>query len=663
VAQIERLKNNIKELEELLEVSERKSDILTNLLKEATAEFHLALDKVTISEANFRAIFENAPEAIYILDTDTQQILDCNPFTTEWLGYTRQELLAMRVEEFLEIPSENIQKNIQKAIDSGRVHIQERKFCKNDGTVADAEVTGAIVEYEGKKCFVSLVRDITERKRINELSRYKELFDNVSDPVFINDANGRFLEVNDVACDRFGYTRAELVRKSIKDLADPVQRELIADMGKKIQHSKTVQFELEMQTGSGKRIPYEFHARRIIYKNRPAVLSVARDLSVRKKMEETLIKTERLSAVGEMASGVAHNFNNLLQVIMGAGEAALTKLSTGEIMKCREAVESLVDASQHGADIVRRIKDFTLAKTDDTDKSKVFDLGELIADAVQLTKPLWANPATAHKYRLNFIRPLWGFVRGNPSELYEVLVNLIKNALEAMPAGGVVMIATENRNGRLYLSVSDTGDGVSEENLRRIFQPFFTTKGKRSSGLGLSSSYGIIKRHRGELTVRNRRNQGAVFTIMLPLAAFTSQDKTLKKDDNGDFRDARIKFLMVDDEINILKMMKMFFEDTDVVISTASTAEKGLQAIRNDRFDVILCDLGMDYMNGLEVSARAMEYARQSGHPKTPFLLYTGLDQKMEPAELERCGVDSIVRKPVSCAELLRIVQKLIRKQ
>ena len=120
MGQIERLENKIKELEELLEVSERKSDILTNLLKEATAEFHLAFDKVTISEANFRAIFENAPEAIYILDADTRQILDCNPFTAEWLGYARQELLAMQVEEILKAPSPQIQKNIQKAIDCGR---------------------------------------------------------------------------------------------------------------------------------------------------------------------------------------------------------------------------------------------------------------------------------------------------------------------------------------------------------------------------------------------------------------------------------------------------------------------------------------------------------------------------------------------------------------
>lgn len=660
--QIETLQNKIRDLENLLEVSERKSDILTNLLKEATAEFHLALDKVTISEANFRAIFENAPEAIYILDADTQQILDCNPFTCEWLGYTHPELFTMRVGDILETPSATIRKNIQTAITSGRVHIQERQFRKKNGTIADAEVTGAVVEYEGKKCFVSLVRDITERKRINELTRYKELFDNVSDPVFINDANGRFLEVNDVACDRFGYKRAELIHKSIKDIADPIQRKLIADMGRKIQRGETVQFELRMHTQSGEQTPFEFHARRITYKNKPAVLSVARDLSVRQKMEKVLIRTERLSAVGEMASGVAHNFNNLLQVIMGAGEAALTKLSTGEIRKCREAIVSLIDASQRGADIVKRIKDFTSDKTDDANQGKVFDVGELLADAVQLTKPLWANPAAAHKYRLNYIRPLWGFVRGNPSELYEVLVNLIKNALEAMPDGGIVTITTENRNECVYLSVADTGDGVSEKHLRRIFQPFFTTKGSQSSGLGLSSSYGIIKRHQGELIVRNRRRRGAVFTIRLPQAGMPPSETSQKQNDNGDSTDARVKFLMIDDEINILKMMTMFFEDTDVVISTASTAEKGLRAIRNDRFDVILCDLGMDHMNGLEVSAAATAHAHKQGNPKTPFLLYTGLDQQLAPDELKRCGVDHVVKKPVACEDLLRIIQNLIRK-
>ncbi|MGD2015849.1 MAG: PAS domain S-box protein, partial [Desulfobacterales bacterium] len=133
--------DRIKELEELLEVSERKSDILTNLLKEASAEFEQTLEQIKISESNFRAIFENAPESIYIVDIDTRQIMDCNPFTVEWLGYSRRELLSMKVDDILEQDARDIPENIRKAVDDGIVHIQERRFVKKNGRVVDAEVT------------------------------------------------------------------------------------------------------------------------------------------------------------------------------------------------------------------------------------------------------------------------------------------------------------------------------------------------------------------------------------------------------------------------------------------------------------------------------------------------------------------------------------------
>ncbi len=189
-----KLLKQITDLQELLEVSERKADILTNLLKEAGAEYDQTLQKIQVSEANFRAIFENAPEAIYIIDIDTRQILDCNPFIQKWLGYTREELLCLRLHEILEPGAENVSENIQKAVREGLVYVQERRFQKKDGTIVDAEVTGTIMDYEGKNCFVALIRDITERKQIEALSRYKELFESVSDVVFINDGQGRFLE-------------------------------------------------------------------------------------------------------------------------------------------------------------------------------------------------------------------------------------------------------------------------------------------------------------------------------------------------------------------------------------------------------------------------------------------------------------------------------------
>jgi PAS domain S-box-containing protein len=648
--------DRIKELEELLEVSERKSDILTNLLKEASAEFEQTLEQIKISESNFRAIFENAPEAIYIIDTDTHRIQDCNPFTVEWLGYSRQEILSMKVEDILAPDSPGIPENIRKAAADGRVHIQERRFIKNDGSIVDAETTGTLVEYQGKKSFVALVRDVTERKKIEALTRYRELFKSVSDPVFINDPKGRFLEVNDVACECFGYPRDRMLQKAVKDLAKPAQLDILFETGKRVLRGETVQFELDVVTKRGVAIPFEFHARQINFKGQPAVLSVARNLSVRKKMEETLIKTERLSAVGEMASGIAHNFNNLLQMIMGGAEASLAKLDSGKIRECREAIRNIWNASQRGADVVRRIKDFTLVKTDEMDEAHIFDLDELIKEAVELTKPLWRNPSVSRRYRLNHIKGRGSFVKGKPSEIYEVLVNLIKNGLEAMPHGGFMTISSMHHNGNIHLTVSDSGHGISEEHFQRIFEPFFTTKGSKSSGLGLSSCYGIVKKHQGEMQVQSIPGQGTSFTIVLPLAKHQDAQQLQK---HAPVAGHKLNFLVIDDEINILKMMELFFEDTKVEVITALTAEEGLRAIRQDDFDVILCDLGMDEMNGLEVGKEVKEYCHKTGISKIPFLLYTGLEKELDSEKLMDGGVDRVVKKPIPCEDLLMIIQEM----
>jgi PAS domain S-box-containing protein len=649
--------DRIKELEELLEVSERKSDILTNLLKEASAEFEQTLEQIKISESNFRAIFENAPESIYIVDIDTRQIMDCNPFTVEWLGYSRRELLSMKVDDILEQDARDIPENIRKAVDAGIVHIQERRFVKKNGRVVDAEVTGTLARFQHKQCFVALVRDVTQRKQVEALSRYKELFKGVSDPVFINDQKGRFLEVNDVACECFGYPRDQLLQMAVKDLIQPAQLGVLSDIGEQVQQGRTVQFELDLVIKRGVAMPFEFHARKIQFKGQPAVLSVARNLSVRKKMEEALIKTERLSAVGEMASGVAHNFNNLLQMIMGGAEAALAKLESGKIRESREAINNILNASRRGADVVRRIKDFTLVKTEQMGEAHIFDLDALIKEAVELTETLfWKDPSVPRKYRINYIKGGKLFVQGQPSEIYEVMVNLIKNGLEAMPHGGFLTISVARQNGHIHLTVSDSGPGIPEAHFQRIFEPFFTTKGSKSSGLGLSSCYGIVKKHRGEMHVNSVPGQGTSFTVILPLA---NQPDVQESQKRVPIERHKLNFLVIDDEINILKMMEMFFEDTEIDLATALTAEAGLQAIRQDDFDAILCDLSMDDINGLEVGKEVMTYCQKRGKPKIPFLLYTGLEKELDPKKLSESGIDRVVKKPIPCEDLLRLIQEI----
>ncbi len=648
--------DRIKELQELLEVSERKSDILTNLLKEASVEFEQTLEQTRISETNFRAIFENAPESIYIVDIDTHQIMDCNPFTVKWLGYSREELLAMKVDDILDKATKGIPENMRKAVDDGIVHIQERRFIKKNGAVADAEVTGTLVGFQNKQCFVALVRDITERKQIEALSRYKELFKNVSDPVFINDPDGRFLEVNDVACESFGYTRQTLLQMAVKDLVQPAQINILSDVGKRIQQGETVRFELNLVIKKGVAIPFEFHSRKIQFKGLPGVLSVARNFSVRKKMEETLIKTERLSAVGEMASGVAHNFNNLLQMIMAGAEAAKNKLEAGNIRDCLEAIQNIINASQRSADVVRRIKDFTLVTPGGMDEGSVFDLEVSVAEAVELTQPMWKPPSSPSKYRLDLLKKGDCHIKAKSSEIYEVIVNLIKNALEAMPRGGVLTLCTYSQNDTVSLRVTDTGTGIPPDYFQRIFEPFFTTKGTQSSGLGLSSCYGIVKKNNGEIYVESQLGQGAEFVITFP----KSTPRNIPERETGTVagRKNPIRFLLIDDEINILKAIQMYFENTEVDLATAQTAYDGLAAIETKRYDVILCDLSMTDMTGLEVGKWVLDYCNRMGIPKIPFLLYTGLDKHLDTVKLQNSGIDGLVNKPTPCQDIYHIIKQ-----
>ncbi len=648
--------DRMKELQELLEVSERKSDILTNLLKEASVEFEQTLEQTRISETNFRAIFENAPESIYIVDIDTHQIMDCNPFTVKWLGYSREELLAMKVDDILDKATKGIPENMRKAVDDGIVHIQERRFIKKNGAVADAEVTGTLVGFQNKQCFVALVRDITERKQIEALSRYKELFKNVSDPVFINDPDGRFLEVNDVACESFGYTRQTLLQMAVKDLVQPAQINFLSDVGKRIQQGETVRFELNLVIKKGVEIPFEFHSRKIQFKGLPGVLSVARNFSVRKQMEETLIKTERLSAVGEMASGVAHNFNNLLQMIMAGAEAAKNKLEAGNIRDCLEAIQNIINASQRSADVVRRIKDFTLVTPGGMDEGSVFDLEVLVAEAVELTQPMWKPPSSPSKYRLDLLKKGDCHIKAKSSEIYEVIVNLIKNALEAMPQGGVLTLCTCSQNDTVSLRATDTGTGIPPEYFQRIFEPFFTTKGTQSSGLGLSSCYGIVKKNNGEIHVESQLGQGAEFVITFPKSTLHHIPERETGTVAG--RKNPIRFLLIDDEINILRAIQMYFENTEVDLATAQTAYDGLAAIEAKQFDVILCDLSMTDMTGLEVGKWVLDYCDRIGIPKIPFLLYTGLDKHLDTVKLQNSGIDGLVNKPTPCHDIYHIIKQ-----
>ncbi|MGP8283533.1 MAG: ATP-binding protein, partial [Desulfomonilaceae bacterium] len=250
------------------------------------------------------------------------------------------------------------------------------------------------------------------------------------------------------------------------------------------------------------------------------------------------------------------------------------------------------------------------------------------------------------------------FVSGKESEIFEVLINLIKNAAEAMPEGGLIRVKTSVVDDQVVLEIEDTGTGISDENMKRIFEPFWSTKGDMGTGMGLSVTHGILSSHGGEITVASKVGEGTKFTIKLPLAMAVLE---LSSHAMSTILDSQLRILLVDDIAPLRTLLH------DLLICHGHTvlmAESGMQALdlfRNSEFDLVICDLGMPEMSGWEVGGSVKKICWEKQIPKTPFLLLTGWGgQSLGTERIEQSGIDGILEKPVNIPKLFETIRKVV---
>ncbi|HSD48947.1 MAG TPA: HAMP domain-containing sensor histidine kinase, partial [Actinomycetota bacterium] len=232
-----------------------------------------------------------------------------------------------------------------------------------------------------------------------------------------------------------------------------------------------------------------------------------------KTAQQHLVQTEKLRALGEMASGVAHDFNNSLAVILGRVQLALRRVEDATLRRWLEIVErAALDASQ----TVRRIQEFTRIRRDLP--TETVDLNRVVRDAVEMTAPRWRDEMQSRGIEVRLIARLGPIpsVAGHPAELREALMNLILNAVDAMPNGGAITVSTEAIETGVEIRVADTGVGMTDAVRQRIFEPFFSTKGMQGTGLGLAMVDGIVSRHGGQVLVESTEGLGSTFQIRLP---------------------------------------------------------------------------------------------------------------------------------------------------
>ncbi|HUI05905.1 MAG TPA: response regulator [Verrucomicrobiae bacterium] len=369
-----------------------------------------------------------------------------------------------------------------------------------------------------------------------------------------------------------------------------------------------------------------------------------------REAQQQIVRQERLRALGQMASGVAHDFNNALSKILGFTELMLTspdKLhDQGQV---QEHLRMISAAAQDAASVVRRLRTFYRPRRE-TEVFEPVDLNTLIQQAIALTQPKWKQQPQADGITVEIRTELQSvpLVMGDEGDLREVLTNLIFNAVDAMPKGGVITFRTRGDGEFVAFECSDTGIGMTPETRERCLEPFFTTKGEHGTGLGLSIVYGIIQRHGGSLDIQSEWGQGSTFIVRLPVHA----DQPLRSPEPQSVAQADpLQVLVVEDDALIREIEAEYLVCDGHAVETAASGGEGLKKFYSKRFDLVLSDRAMPEMNGDQLAG-----VIKTMSPDTPVILVTGFADALDGSGARPASVDQVLAKPFTHEALRKAV-------
>ena len=388
---------------------------------------------------------------------------------------------------------------------------------------------------------IVIARDIAELRgaeaeALAQRSFMASIADRSPDEIYVLDTNGRITWMNergeaDSSLMLSGRYLVEFVAEDSRELVNQnLQRALAAE---------DTEFEMRAVRIDGTLRDVEAHTSPMWKDNEVSgVLIFLRDVTDRRRNQEVAAQSDKLRAVGELAAGVAHNLNNSLTVIQGRAQLLMMRTSDEAVIK---ALKIITNAVEEGSQTLRRILEF--ARRESSHRFAAIDLSELLISSIEIARPKWQSKSAATQVEVTTECSTPVYVMGELAELREVVLNLLFNAVDAMPDGGSMEVGCRSEIGSGCFWVSDTGCGMAPEVAARIFEPFFTTKGKSGTGLGLSASHGIITRHNGEILVASEPNVGTRFEVRLPLcdksARFVKSSQPVA-DDNFDSNESLI---------------------------------------------------------------------------------------------------------------------------
>jgi PAS domain S-box-containing protein len=491
-------------------------------------------------------------------------------------------------------------------------------------------------------------RDLTSRSdRLRWEGR--TLREQMSDAVLVLDAEQRVVDANPAYERLYGLRGDEIAGRSVADLPVRYFDETGAPVSDPVPSGNDYQFASGDRTGwvSISSTPIRDPDGNVV-----GYLSVQRDVTAQKEANQLRLRNETLRALEQMAAGIAHDLNNTLALILGSSEIAANELreSQPRLVDLEESVLAIRQAALDAAQMIRRLHDF--ARERPPAELTAVDLAELLREVATVTRPRWLTDAQRRGTQiiLEVHTETLPPIAGDASELRDALTNLIFNAVDALPNGGRIVLSAERQGDVAVVRVSDTGIGMSEAVRRRIFEPYFTTKGERGSGIGMPMVYAVVKRHRGEIEVESELGRGTTVTIRLPIGA------PLPERPAAPAVDSRAGYLLVlDDEPGIATMMaRMLRRDGHTVVALTNPQE-ALAAIERERFDLVVTDLGMPAVSGWEIAAAA-----KRRDPTTRVVVATGWGTDLDPDPAASASVDAVLPKPFQFQRLRELVRAVL---
>jgi two-component system cell cycle sensor histidine kinase/response regulator CckA len=578
-------------------------------------------DALVESEKQYRLLFDSSPLPMWVFDRKTFAFLEVNEAAVEHYGYSREEFRKMTILDIR--PEEDRSRLVQHMtkLVAGLQTPEVWKHRKKDGTLIDVEVTSHELAFQRRDAQLVVVHDITEQLKAEENLRHSEekfskTFRSTPLPITISTVGeGRYIDVNEAFSDVMGYDRERVIGRTALDLkiwADFDERKRMIDQ--LTTTGRVDSFETQFVTKGGEKRTVLISAEIIRLDSTDCVIAITNDITETRRLEEQFRQAQKMEAVGRLAGGVAHDFNNILGVIIGYSDLSREQLKTDD--RLSRHIEQIKKAALRGSGLTRQLLAFS--------RQQVLQPSVLNLNAVVNNVSKMLLRVVGEDVSLNFVpgQPL-GSVKLDLGQIEQVLMNLVINARDAMPRGGRIILETANvdfdenyarehmpikAGPYVMLAVSDTGSGIEKETLARIFEPFFTTKPQgEGTGLGLSMVYGVVQQSGGSIWVYSEVGKGTIFKMYFPRVN-ESAISLVEPRTEQPIALGTETILLVEDEEALRELTADLLKSAGYKVVAAVSGEAAVDILKkSDVMHLLLTDVIMSGMSGSDLAALAKE--------------------------------------------------------